>query len=739
MSDEKQRLCGTVEHITFRNEQNGWTVLDLNDGQELHKVVGILPLCCVGDTVRLSGHFGVHASFGPQFEAEACEREQPAGAEAILRYLSSGSVKGIGPSTAAAIVDRFGDDALRVLEQEPERLAELRGISLRKARRIAEDYAEQFGLREVILAFSEYGVTPNEALRCWKRFGASTLDRVRQDPYVLCLPGLRIGFERADAICMAMQGDRESESRIGAGIQYVLRHNLQNGHTCLPEDKLIPAAASMLGVELPLVTQAAGRLAESGQLQALTLEGRRFLALPSVWRAESYAAERLRQMGQAAPAPLPSLDRQIDAIEQRDGIRYAARQRQAIHAALEGEILVLTGGPGTGKTTTLKAIIELLEKAGKTVVIGAPTGRAAKRAEELTGREAKTLHRLLEVQWDEDDAAVFARNEQNPLEADALVVDEVSMVDVPLCESLLRAVKPGCRLILVGDADQLPAVGAGCVLRDILRSGALPVVQLDEVFRQAMASRIVTNAHRIVRGELPELTNHADGDFFFLPCADEAATARTVTELCARRLPARYPYTVYNGIQVLCPGRKGAVGTAELNRRLQEAINPPQADKAELKTETGTLLRAGDKVMHTRNNYDIVWTRAGGESGTGVFNGDIGTLIAIDRREDTLTVRYDDRTAVYTREDAADLELAYAVTVHKSQGSEFDAVILPLFRTMPLLCYRNLLYTAVTRARSLLILVGERKTVEAMVQNDRKTLRYSALWALLAQKGGEVP
>ena len=739
MPGEKQRLCGVVEHITFRNEQNGWTVLDLNDGRELHKVVGILPLCCVGDTVKLSGRFGVHASFGPQFEAEACEREQPAGAEAILRYLSAGSVKGIGPATAAAIVDRFGDDTLRVLEQEPERLAEIRGISLKKARRIAEDYAEQFGLREVILAFSEYGMTPNEALRCWKRWGASTLDRIRQDPYVLCQPGLRIGFERADALCMAMQGDRESESRIAAGIQYVLRHNLQNGHTCLPADKLLPAAASMLGVELSPVEHTADRLTEEERLRELTLEGRRFLALPSVWQAESYVADRLRQMGQAAKTEDKSLQKRIDALGARDGIRYAERQRQAIRAALEGEVLVMTGGPGTGKTTTLKAIIELLEQAGKTVVIGAPTGRAAKRAEELTGREAKTLHRLLEVQWDEEDAPVFARNEQHPLDADVLVVDEVSMVDIQLCESLLRAVRPGCRLILVGDADQLPAVGAGCVLRDILRSGALPVVQLTEVFRQAMTSRIVTNAHRIVRGELPELVNHADGDFFFMPCADETATAHTVVELCTRRLPSRYAYTVYNGIQVLCPGRKGALGTVELNRRLQEAINPPAPDKAEIKTENGVLLRVGDKVMHTRNNYDIAWTREDGGAGAGVFNGDIGTLTSIDRREDTLTVQYDDREAVYTREDAADLEPAYAVTVHKSQGSEFDAVILPLFRTMPLLCYRNLLYTAVTRARSLLILVGERKTVEAMVQNDRKTLRYSALWALLAQKGGDRP
>ena len=574
MSEERERLSGVVERITYRNEQNGWTVLDLESGGELHKVVGILPLCCVGEKVRLSGHWGSHATFGPQFVAEGCEREQPVGADSILRYLAAGSVKGIGPATAAAIVDKFGDDTLRILEQEPEKLALVKGISRKKALRLGEEYASQFGLREVMFTFSEYGLTPNEALRCWKRWGSSTLERVKQDPYILCTPGLRIGFERADALCMAMNGDRESRSRIGAGIQYVLRHNMQNGHTCLPGDKLLPAAAGMLAVEEGLCRRVLDDLVASLELRELYIDGRRFLFLPAVYQAESYVATRLRLMiaPGGAEAADERIEKRIDALEKRDGIRYAALQRKAIHAAVEGQILVLTGGPGTGKTTTLRAIIELLEKDGKQVVIGAPTGRAAKRMEELTGREAKTLHRLLEVQWDEDDASVFARNEQQPLEADVLVVDEVSMVDALLFESLLRAMKPGCGLILVGDADQLPAVGAGCVLKDLIRSEVLPVVQLTEVFRQAMQSRVVTNAHRIVRGELPELDNHADGDFFFMPRRNEREVADTVVELCAQRLPARYPYTVYSGIQVLCPGRKGALGTRELNRRRQEAL-----------------------------------------------------------------------------------------------------------------------------------------------------------------------
>lgn len=727
-----EELQGTVERIVFRNEQNGWTVLDLAAGGELHKVVGVLPAAYAGEYLRLRGRWGEHKSFGIQFNAEECEHELPTGAEAVLRYLSSGAVKGIRESTANKIWEAFGEDTLRVLEQEPERLAEIRGISPEKARKIGEEFAAQFGLREVMLALGEYGLTPNEAIRCFKKWGMQTIERVKQNPYQLCGNGLYISFDRADQICAQMNRPADDSRRIEAGLLYVLRHNLSNGHTCLPVDKLVPTTARMLGLPEEPVAAGLESMAGSFSVKFKVLEGRDFVFLPALYNAETYIALRLVQASVTGGLPEAFLERRLLAMEAENGIAYADRQKEAIRQALDRGTLVLTGGPGTGKTTTLKAIITLLEEMGETVAVAAPTGRAAKRLAELTGSEAKTIHRLLEVQWNEDDMAQFARNEQNPLDIDALVLDEMSMVDAPLMEGVLRALKPGSRLIMVGDTDQLPAVGPGCVLQDIIASGAVPVVQLTEIFRQAMESRIVMNAHRIVRGEMPDMTSSREGDFFFLPQPDSEQVAETVLDLCARRLPASYGLSPFQGIQVLCPGRQGELGTVALNRQLQEKLNPPDADKRTIEIE-GVRLRVGDKVMHVRNNYDIVWTKDGGDSGTGVFNGDIGILEDIDRHGETLSVRYDDRVALYTRQDAQDLQPAYAVTVHKSQGSEFDAVILPLYHQQRLLCYRNLLYTAVTRARRLLIVVGSRATVEDMVQNDRKTLRYSGLKHFICQ------
>lgn len=721
----QEALQGTVERIVFRNEQNGWTVLDLAAEGELHKVVGVLPTAYAGEYLRLRGHWGEHKSFGPQFCAEECEHELPTGEEAVLRYLSSGAIKGIRQSTAAKILDKFGEDALRILEEEPERLAEIKGISPERARRIGEEFAAQFGLREVMLALGEYGLTPNEAIRCFQKWGVQTIERVKQNPYQLCGNGLYIGFERADQIAAQMDRPADDSRRIEAGLLYVLRHNLGNGHTCLPIDKLVPTAARLLGLTQQPVEEALEDMAACFVVKIREIGDRRFAFLPAMYNAETYIALRLIQTPSCTGLPPSFLEKRLAAMQEENGICYAERQKEAIRQALERGTLILTGGPGTGKTTTLKAIISLLEEMGETVAVAAPTGRAAKRLSELTGSEGKTIHRLLEVQWTEDDAPHFARNEQNPLDIDALVLDEMSMVDVPLMEGVLRALKQNCRLIMVGDTDQLPAVGPGCVLQDMIASGALPVVQLTEIFRQAMESLIVTNAHRIVGGEMPDLSCRT-GDFFFLPQTSGEQTAQTVVDLCARRLPASYGLSAFHGIQVLCPGRQGELGTAALNRQLQERLNPPDPDKRTMEID-GTLLRVGDKVMHVRNNYDIVWTKDTGESGTGVFNGDIGILEAMDRHGETLSVRFDDRVALYTRQDAQDLQLAYAATVHKSQGSEFDAVILPLYHQQKLLCYRHLLYTAVTRARKLLIIVGSRATVEDMVNNNRKTLRYSGL------------
>ncbi len=725
--NDGEQLIGTVEHIVFTNEDNGWTVLELDADDTLITVVGTIPTVQVGEELHLQGSYVEHPSFGRQFKVTACESRLPTDATAILRYLASGAVKGIGPSTAARIVDRFGADSLRILEEEPQKLEKIKGISPKKALEMSQSFCSQFGLREVMMTFATYGLTPSEALRCWKKFGPSTLVKIKANPYLLCTSGLRIGFERADALCMGMSGDKLDANRLEAGIRYILQHNQSNGHTCLPKDKVIPAAISLLDVPQESVESALERMLGIELCEEIIGE-RSFLFLPRLHEAERFIATRLQLMSGFAQIEAIDLELRIDAMERNFHITYEAQQRLAMLEAVAKGTLILTGGPGTGKTTTLRGIITLLESMGETVALAAPTGRASKRIAELTGHEAKTLHRLLEVKWDDSDMPLFDRNEKNPLDADAVVVDEMSMVDTLLFESLLRAMKTGCRLILVGDTDQLPAVGAGCVLQDLIDSQTVPVVALTQVFRQALESRIVRNAHRIVAGQAMELDNK--GDCFFMPRASGADVSATVLDLCGRRLPAAYGYTAWDGLQVLCPGRRGDMGTVEFNRRLQELLNPPDKTKGEMTAE-GITLREGDKVMHTRNNYDILWTKDTGDCGSGVFNGDIGVLEHIHRRDETLTVRYDDRVATYTKQDAQDLELAYAVTVHKSQGSEFEAVVLPLFRNTPQLCYRNLLYTAVTRAKKLLVIVGSQETVDRMIDNNRKTLRYTGLCTFL--------
>ena len=722
--EETVQITGTVEAVVFANADNGWTVLELDTGESLETVVGSFPNVQVGETLRVQGGYVEHHTFGRQFKATAYESSLPTDSSAILRYLASGAVRGIGPSTAAKIVDRFGADSLRILEEEPQELAKIKGISLSKAREMGQSFASQFGLREVVMTFAGYGLTPNEALRCWKKFGPNTLRRIKENPYLLCSPGLYIGFERADQLSLGLGGDKQDANRLEAGVLYVLRHNTANGHTCLPADKVVPTAARLLDVPTDAIGAAISRMKADGQLRSDRFDNREFYFLPALYEAEMFVAMRMHLMSSVSAISREDLELRIDAMERNFRITYEEQQRHAMIMAVAEGTLILTGGPGTGKTTTLRGIITLLESMGETVAIAAPTGRAAKRIAELTGHESKTLHRLLEVKWDDSETPTFERNERNLLEADAIVVDEMSMVDIQLFESLLRAMKTGCRLVLVGDTDQLPAVGPGCVLQDLIDSGRVPVVQLTQVFRQALESRIVSNAHRIVAGESMELDNK--GDCFFMPRPSSKDVVHTVLELCHTRLPKAYGYSVYDGIQVLCAGRKGDIGTAELNHRLQALLNPADKSKNEWTSE-GVTLRVGDKVMHTRNNYDIPWVKDNGDGGCGVFNGDIGMLVEINLREDKLIVRYDDKEAQYTKQDAQDLELAYAITVHKSQGSEFEAVVMPVFRNTANLCYRNLLYTAVTRAKKLLVLVGSRDTLQQMIDNNRKTLRYTAL------------
>ena len=728
-------MSGPVEQIVFRNEKNNYTILELNNGQELVTVVGILPFVGVGEDLRVIGTWITHPTFGRQFKVQAFERFKPQTAEAILKYLSSGAIKGIGAATARKIVDAFGENTLEILEKEPERLTSIKGISRKKALEIADELRQTYGIREVLLYLGRFGITPEEALRVWKLYGAQASEQIQRDPYCLCMEEIAIDFARADQIAQSLDRPRDDENRIQAGILYVLRHNLSNGHTCIPEDKLLAASCRLLEVSQELAKDCLLTLKSRQDVISGSFDGKEFIFLPQLYQAEVYAAGRILMMLQYPAPPIVGIEQYIATIEEEEGIQYAEGQKLAISQALSKGALVLTGGPGTGKTTTLNAIISILEAQGEKVFLAAPTGRAAKRMSELTGREAKTIHRLLHVEWDDRNRPVFAKNERDLLACDALVVDELSMVDALLFSGLLRAMPLGCRLILVGDCDQLPSVGPGNVLGDLIASGLLPVVQLKEIFRQSMKSLIVTNAHRIVAGIQPEL-HVRSSDFFFLPCRDPARIGSTVVDLYANRLPASYGYSPLTDIQVLSPGRKGDLGTMELNKRLQDAVNPPSAAKQEIAIGA-SLFREGDKVMQTKNNYNLPWTRLDGTTGEGVFNGDVGILVEVDKRAGALTVQIDDKLVVYGRESAEELELAYAMTVHKSQGNEFLAVVIPMYPGPRQLYYRNLLYTAITRAKSLLVLVGREEVVRGMVENDRKTRRYSGLYYFLTGGGAE--
>ena len=737
MAEEKSallELCGSVDRVTYHNDKNQYTVLDLATEGGMVTVVGAFPFVSEGEELRVYGTWQSHPSFGDQFKAETFERARPATTAAILKYLSSGAVKGVGPAMAQRIIQTFGEKALEVMENDPQRLSQIKGITLEKAQEIGGELKRVYGIRELMMFLGAYGVRPEQTVLVWKQFGEASIACIQEDPYCLCGEGMDISFEIADAIAESMEKSPDDLGRVQAGILYVLRHNLNNGHTCLPLDKLAQAASQILGVSPEAVQDGIYTLCQGFHTVCETFGGREFLFLQKQHVSETYIAARMKAMLSMAPNAIGGAEGKIAAIEKKRGIQYADKQREAIRAALEQGILILTGGPGTGKTTTLNASIHLLKEAGERVYLAAPTGRAAKRMSELTGEEAKTIHRLLQVDWDEQDNPVFTRNERNPLECDCLVIDELSMVDSYLFESVLRALPFSCRLVLVGDNDQLPSVGAGNVLGDLMASGLFPTVELKEIFRQSMESLIVLSAHRIVEGKMPELRRH-DSDFFFLPQEEAGKAAQLIVSLCSVRLPRSYGYSSVTDIQVLCPGRKGELGTVELNKHLREAINPPSKAKKETKVN-GILFREGDKVMQIRNDYNLPWIKDDSTSGEGVFNGDMGVITEIDRPGGAIHVRIDDKDVLYDFEHAAtELEPAYAVTVHKSQGNEFPAVVIPVLGPPRQLCYRNLLYTGVTRAKQLLILVGRRGVIDAMIENDRKTKRYTGLkWFLQNQE-----
>ena len=728
-------IRGTVLAVLFQNQENGYTVIRFTTEEQITiTVVGTIPLCTPGEKLVITGHWETHQTHGMQFHAEFLERVMPAGAQAIEQYLSSRVIKGIGPRTASRIVKLFGDETFEIMEQHPERLAEVPGISPQKARAIGVSFQKQFGMRKLLEFLLKGGLPGELAMPLYKAYGDLAMEALHDDPYLLTEDFFGASFAVVDQFAVRNGVEAEDPRRVQSAAVYTLRHNLGNGHTFLPADKLCMATATMISIDAETVRETLDDLNMAGKLVVDTLKGITVCYLPEYYEAETYVAERMLEMAAQVPEVPDRLDGTLAAVQREIGTEYAPDQREAILKAARSTVMLLTGGPGTGKTTTVNGILGLFDRLGIKTVLAAPTGRAANRMKELCGREAATIHRLLETQYDPESGNLcFMHDESEPLKADAVVVDETSMVDILLMAALLKALKPHCRLILVGDPDQLPSVGAGNLFSDLIRSGKVPTVRLTEIFRQARESLIIMNAHAINVGQLPELTVK-NKDFFFLQRRDMQRAVDTIVDLCTRRLPQNMGIPA-DQIQVLSPTRKTDAGTAALNMRLQAALNPPSVDKREHKRGK-ILFRVGDRVMQIKNNYDIMWKKTEGFGvGTGVFNGDVGKVTDIDPGEETMTVVFDDRQVEYTFDLLGQLELAYAMTVHKSQGSEYRAVILSVSQANPYLLTRSILYTAVTRAKELLILVGDPAVVQQMVENNRQSRRYSGLKLRLEKDG----
>ena len=727
MDDSLTELHGDVEEVVYYNEDTGYIVLDMNVDGALLTAVGNMGDVREGERLSMYGEYVTNQKYGRQFRVDIFERTLPSDINAVRRYLGSGVIKGVGPSLAGKITSAFGDRTIEILENDPIQLTAIKGITAVRAKAIGQEFHNITGLRKVMTFFSKYGVAQYIISAAWKAYGAELIRAVHDNPYCLCAPGIDLKFEDAERIARDLDFPPDSEERVYAGIIGVLRQAADDGNCCLRESDLCNTVTTRLIVSDKLYYSALQYAESRGDVVSSDIYDGHYVYLSEYFRAESYIAEKLAEMIKRDSPDTVDFTGEIEAIADAKGITYESRQVDAINASMNNHVFILTGGPGTGKTTALNGVIELCRKRRLRIKLAAPTGRAAKRMADLTGAPAQTIHRLLEVDFAAGGNS-FKRNEENPLQCDAVIIDEMSMVDTLLFASLLRALKGGTRLIMVGDSNQLPSVGAGNILRDLIDSGQVPVIELKEIFRQAAQSLIVTNAHSIIHGELPVLSNR-ENDFFFMKSDSEENSLRLVIELCKTRLPKAYGYDPLDDIQVLCLSKMGTVGTGNVNRNLQLALNPPSGNKREL-LFMGTLFRDSDKIMQTKNDYDVEWRR-GTEKSHGIYNGDIGKILDTDRVNQRCEIDFEGRRAYYDGDMLKRIEHAYAVTVHKSQGSEYPAVIIPLPNRMDRLSYRNLLYTAVTRARKTLIIIGTESKVAEMVYNDRRFERFTCLKQML--------
>lgn len=750
--NEQVVLEATIEDIIFQNADNGYTVCTIEyEGEEI-SCVGEMAGVYAGEEVKLIGSWTTHPIYGKQIRVEQIERSMPKTVQGMEKYLASGVIKGIGAKTAKKIVKHFGLDTFRIIEEEPLVLAQINGISKKKAQEIGEVFQTQYALRNAMMFLQDYGITATYAVKIYKQYKDKTTEVVKNNPYRLVEDISGIGFKKADEIAYRVGIAKDSPERIKTGLFYVLGTFSANGHTYIPRDILVEEAVKLLlpeeyndyaktgSFEHPLIENALIELNLAKQIIIKNYENVPCVFLAYLYHSEQAVAQKLIDLASLYRQDVGlDVDKELVDTQKELNITLVEEQKEAVKHVLCNGVTVITGGPGTGKTTTINAILHVLDKLEDEVLLAAPTGRAAKRMSEATGRQAQTIHRLLEINYRQDEASkqMFNRNEDNPLEADVIIVDEMSMVDISLMHALLKAVVNGQRLVLIGDADQLPSVGAGNVLKDIIKSGRIPVVRLIQIFRQASKSAIVMNAHRINKGEYP-ICNEKGTDFFFMKRAIQEELKDTIIELITKRLPKYQGFDSLKDIQVLAPMRKGTVGVNELNKALQSAINPYHELKPE-KEFRGTLFREGDKVMQIKNNYNTPWKILGKtgmplDEGTGVFNGDCGIITRIREDAEILTVTFDDQKVVeYEFNQLDELELAYAVTIHKSQGSEYPVVIIPIHSGPSMLLNRNLLYTAVTRAKKMVVGVGLVETMQRMVDNNKEIERYSSLAKHLTQ------